>query len=78
MFNHLKNVYLGNCHESNEDNCHDEINPEQPTKENEVRGYRRAEMRLDLFYAKFPWNKPRFKIHYLSAEILPFLESNED
>lgn len=71
-------MYLGNCHEGNEDNRHDEINPKQPSKENEVRGYRRAKMRLDLFYAKFPRNQPRLEVHYLSTEILPFLESNEN
>lgn len=66
-------LYLGNRHEGDEDNCHNEINPEQPSKEGEVRSHRRAEMRLDLFYAKLPWNQPRLKIHYLSTAILPFL-----
>lgn len=74
LFDQLKFLpYLGNRNEGDEDNCHNEVDPEQPSKESEVGGHRRAEMRLDLFYAKLPWNQPRLKIHYLSTAILPFL-----
>ena len=66
-------AYLGDGDEGDERRRDDEVDPEEPAQEDEVRGDGRAELRLDLLDAPLPRHQQRLEVDELPLEVLPFL-----
>jgi len=70
----IKAPYFGYNHKRHEGCRDDQVDPEKPTEEDEVRGHRGSEVGLYLHDANLPWYEPGLQIDQLSPEILPFLK----